>query len=88
MYDPIRWTTFAMFIYDKTGWNQYYYERPSQIGYYVTQNAVTSSLTLPQSGLPTAFDLDSIIGNTGRPMVSSGHAVNMFTLSIYFKIIM
>ncbi|KAI0230808.1 hypothetical protein LSAT2_018833 [Lamellibrachia satsuma] len=72
IYDPARWITSVMFLYEKTGWDRYWMVRDSQIGFYVTENGREDSRALAQSGKSSAFEMAEIVGNTVAISVSQG----------------
>ncbi|KAK2167442.1 hypothetical protein NP493_1275g00055 [Ridgeia piscesae] len=66
IFDPARWITSVMFLYEKTGWDRYWMVRDSQIGFYVTQRNREDSRALAQSGKSSAFEMAESVGNTGK----------------------
>ncbi|KAK2167507.1 hypothetical protein NP493_1273g01022 [Ridgeia piscesae] len=66
IFDPARWITSVMFLYEKTGWDRYWMVRDSQIGFYVTRKYKEDSRALAQSGKSSAFEMAEIVGNTGK----------------------
>ena len=64
-YDPSRYQTFGMYIYKDMGWDNWFTSRRSMIGYFSYKHSEKESLQLAPSMKPTAFRMDTRIGNTG-----------------------
>ena len=64
-YDASRYQTFAMYIYEDMGWDNVFTLRRSMIGYFTYKHTKKESLQLAPSMKPTAFRMDTRIGNTG-----------------------
>ncbi|KAK2190863.1 hypothetical protein NP493_66g06040 [Ridgeia piscesae] len=64
-YDPLRYQTFIMYVYQAMGWDVLYYLRPSSIGYMSYVRKEDKSLQLAPSMRATAFRLHDQVGNIG-----------------------
>ena len=69
-YDPLRYQTFMMYVYEKMSWDVFYYLRPSSIGYMSYVGNEEKSLQLAPSMKATAFRLHDQVGNTGECTVT------------------
>ncbi|KAK2190867.1 hypothetical protein NP493_66g06051 [Ridgeia piscesae] len=64
-YDPLRYQTFMMYVYEKMGWDNKYLIRPSSLGY-ISYRTEENFLQLAPSNKSTAYNLHKKKGNTGR----------------------
>ena len=63
--------------------------RDSQIGFYVTKSGSEVSRALAQSGFPSAFEMDSTVGNTGTVVLFTRagmihYFMIWFALTLYY----
>ncbi|KAK2190852.1 hypothetical protein NP493_66g04024 [Ridgeia piscesae] len=64
-YDPLRYQTFMMYVYEKMGWDNEYLIRSSSLGY-ISYRTEENILQLAPSNKSIAYNLHKKKGNTGR----------------------